>query len=171
VLNGNIVGHFDRNIQKYIYFCIKYFCLQSLFINIMSSDKNDFDCCPPFDPVPWDDKVLNWKNKSFIRDKVFTLFFMPVNFGAAMKRLNARVEKAGATVPDWLCLSDHTSKWNMYLYLAVDKEIPGADNMQLSGTFYSRVYEGNFNETGKWSADFELQANAKGIKIEKWYMW
>lgn len=149
---------------------IKYYLLTSL-INIMNSETNDFSCCPPFDPTPWDDKVLTWNNKFFIKDKVFTLFYMPINFGAAMKRLNVRVEKAGATMPDWLCLSDHTTKWNMDLYLAVDKVIPGAENVQLSGTFYSRVYEGNFNETGKWSSDFEVQAKAKGVKIEKMYMW
>ena len=96
---------------------------------------------------------------------------MPINFGAVMKRLNACVEKAGATMPEWLCLSDHTSKWNMNLYLAVDKEIPQANNIKLSGNFYSRVYEGNFNETGKWSADFEVQAKIKGVKIDKMYMW
>jgi hypothetical protein len=43
-----------------------------------------------------------------------------------MKRLDEKVRKASATMPDWLCLSDHTSKWNMDVYLAVDKEIEGA---------------------------------------------
>jgi len=37
----------------------------------------------------------------------------------------------GATCPDWLCLSDHTSKWNMDIYLAVDKEVSGAQNITL----------------------------------------
>ena len=137
----------------------------------MNSEAKDFECCPPFDPAPWEDKMLTWDNKLFIKDKVCTLFYMPINFGAAMKRLNACVEKAGAIMPDWLCLSDHTSKWNMNLYLAVDKEIPQANNIKLSGNFYSRVYEGNFNETGKWCADFEVQVKIKGVKIDKMYMW
>ena len=47
--------------------------------------------------------------------------FIPINFGAAMTRLDKKVREAGAEMPDFLCLSDHTSKWNMDLYMAVDK--------------------------------------------------
>lgn len=128
-------------------------------------------CCPEFDPNPWDNKVIEWDNKKFIRDKVFTLFFMPVNFGGAMKRLNQKVENAGAGIPDSLCLSDHTSKWNMDLYLAVDKEIPDADNATLSGKYFSKVYEGPYRDTGKWTEDFKKEAKTKGFEIRKWYMW
>jgi hypothetical protein len=134
------------------------------------SDQNE-ECCPKFDPAPWDGKVLEWENKKFIKGKVFTLFFMPVNFGSVIVKLMAKVKDAGAGTPENLCLSDHTSKWNMDLYLAVDKEIPGAENATLSGRFFSKVYEGDFKETGKWCRDFENIAKEKGMKIEKWYMW
>ncbi len=128
-------------------------------------------CCPEFNPVPWGDQTFNWENKRFIRDKVFTVFYMPVNFGQAMKRLDRKVTAAGASVPDWLCLSDHTSKWNMDLYLAVDKDVQEAENTTISGNFYSRVYEGPFKDTGKWCKDFEEKARTKGLSIKKWYMW
>ena len=134
------------------------------------SDQNE-ECCPKFDPAPWDGKVLEWENKKFIKGKVFTLFFMPVNFGSVIVKLMSKVKDAGAGTPENLCLSDHTSKWNMDLYLAVDKEIPGAENVALSGRFFSKVYEGDFKETGKWCRDFENIAKEKGMKIEKWYMW
>lgn len=128
-------------------------------------------CCPPFDPALWDDKMLEWHNKPFIKDKVFTFMFMPIGFGKVMKRLNDKVQAAQATMPDWLCLSDHTSSWNMDLYLAVDKEIPTASNVTLSGRFFSKVYEGPFKDTGKWCKDFEKEAEGKGMKVLKWYMW
>ena len=138
----------------------------------MSSQQvSEPECCPEFDPEPWDDKLIEWQDKRFIKDKVLTLFFMPLNFGKVMKRLNEKVEKAGAAMPDWLCLSDHTSKWNMDLYLAVDKEVPGGDNQTLSGKFFSKVYEGPFKDTGKWSKEYESHANSKGLNIKKWYMW
>ena len=96
---------------------------------------------------------------------------MPINFGKVMVRLNETVTKASANIPDWLCLSEHTSKWNMDVLLAVDKEIPDANNTTLSGKFYSRVYEGAFNNTGKWCKDYEKEAKAKGYAIKKMYMW
>lgn len=134
------------------------------------SNQNE-ECCPKFDPVPWDGKVLEWGNKKFIKGKVFTLFFMPVNFGSVIVKLMAKVKDAGAGTPENLCLSDHTSRWNMDLYLAVDKEIPEAENVVLSGRFFSKVYEGDFKETGEWCRDFENIAKERGMKIEKWYMW
>jgi hypothetical protein len=134
------------------------------------SDSNEI-CCTEFDPIPWEDQTFEWKNKRFIRDKVFTLFYMPVNFGSVMKRLDEKLTKAGAIVPDNLCLSDHTSVWNMDLYMAVDKEIAGAENTTLSGTFYSKVYEGQFQDTGKWMKDFDSLAKGKGYTIRKCFMW
>lgn len=128
-------------------------------------------CCPEFNPNPWDNQLFEWKDKRFIKDKVCTLFYMPMNFGQVMKRLDRKITAAGAKVLDNLGLSDHTSKWNMDLYLAVDKEIPGAVNTALTGKFFSKVYEGPFRDTEKWCKDFESIASAKGYTIKKWYMW
>ncbi len=132
---------------------------------------NKEECCPKFDPTPWDEKLFEWNNKKFIKGKVFSLFNMPITFGNVMKDLNEKVENAQATIPDWVCLSDHTSKWNMDVYLAVDKEIPGADNTTLSGKFLSKVYEGAFKDTGTWCKEFEQFALSKKVNISKWYMW
>jgi hypothetical protein len=133
--------------------------------------RPETECCPPFDPAAWQEKTVVWENKRFIRDHVFTLFFIPLNFGTVMRRLDARVRQAGATMPDWLCLADHTSKWNMDVYLAVDREVAGAENTTLSGKFYSKVYEGPFKDTGKWCKDFEADVRGKGLNMKKMYMW
>ena len=128
-------------------------------------------CCPEIDPSIWDDKLFEWNKKMFIKAKVCTLFFMPVNFASVMKKLDKQIRDANASVPEWLCLSDHTSKWNMDIYLAVDKEITGAENVTLSGKFLSKVYEGPFKDTGKWCKDYESHVKSKGLNIKKWYMW
>lgn len=135
------------------------------------SQQNPDECCPKFDPVPWDGKVFEWAGKKFVKDKVCTFFYMPFNFGAVVKRLMAKIDKAGAIAQDWMSLSDHTSKWNMDLYIAVDKEIPDAENVTLSGKFLSKVYEGPFKDTGKWCEDFKNYAKSQGYEIRKWYMW
>ena len=97
-----------------------------------SQTETKSDCCPEFDPIPWDDKTFEWENKKFIKDKVCTLFYMPVN---------------------------------------VDKEVPGAENVVLSGKFYSKVYEGPFKNTGKWCKDFGTIAKSKGLNCKKMYLW
>jgi len=136
-----------------------------------TQEKPQPECCPEFNPEPWDNKIIEWTSKRFIKDHVFTIFYMPMNFGAAMKRLNEKASTSEATMPDWLCLADHTSKWNMDLYLAVDKEVSNVENVNLSGKFYTNVYEGPFKDTGKWSKDYEMLAKAKGFNVKKWYLW
>jgi hypothetical protein len=137
----------------------------------MENNATQAECCPEFNPLPWDNKYFEWDNKKFIKDKVCTFFYMPINFGNVMKKLSQKVEKASAEVPEWLCLSDHTSKWNMDIYLAVDKEVHDAENITLSGKYFSKVYEGDFKNTEKWMKDFKSYALQNKIKIQKWYMW
>lgn len=133
--------------------------------------ENETACCPPFDPSLWEDQIFMWENKLFIKEKVRTFLYMPLNFGSAMRRADRKLTQAGVQLSDALCLSDHTSKWNMDVYLSVDKEIPGAENVRISGTFFCKVYEGPFKDTGKWCADFEASAKEKGLIVKKWYMW
>jgi len=128
-------------------------------------------CCPPFDPKPWENKVFNWENKLFVKDRVLTLFFMPINFGSVMKKVDKKIRDSQGTIVDNMGLSDHTSKWNMAIYLAVDKEVPGLENVTLNGKFFSHVYEGPFKDTEKWCKDFEAMAKSKNMTIKKWYMW
>lgn len=82
-----------------------------------------------------------------------------------------KIEKSGALIQDGMWLSDHTSRWNMDLYLAVDKEVVGVENITLSGKFFSKVYEGSFQDTDKWMQDFKNYAKNKGISIKKMYLW
>jgi hypothetical protein len=128
-------------------------------------------CCPKFDPAPWDEKTFEWRDKKFVKDRVKAFFNIPLNFGAVMVRLDKKLRAAGAMVPGNMGLSDHTSKWGMDVYVAVDKDIPDADNVTLSGDFFTKVYEGPFKDTGKWCKDFEALAKSRGLDIKKWYMW
>ena len=129
------------------------------------------ECCPKFDPKPWDGKIFEWRDKKFIKEKVFTIFHIPINFGGVMKKVMKKIDSANAECVDWMGLSDHTSNWNMDVYIAVDKEIPDAENVTLSGKFLSKVYEGPFKDTGKWCKDFEAYAKDRNLSIKKWYMW
>ncbi len=128
-------------------------------------------CCPEFNPEPWDKKLTEWKNKRFIKDHVRTFFYIPVNFGSTMSRLDKKLKQASAGNPDWLCLSDQTSKWNMDVYVAVDREIPDAENIMINGTFVSKVYEGSYREISNWQKDFDAYCSEGGYKALKNYLW
>ncbi len=96
---------------------------------------------------------------------------MPLNFGPVMRKLDKQIKESGVQMVDWLCLSDHTSKWNMDVYLAVDKPLDTSASVTLSGKYYCKVYEGPFKDTEKWCNDYKKLVEAKGYTISKWYMW
>lgn len=136
-----------------------------------TKNKPNDVCCPEFEPSKWDGKTFDWDQKHFIKARVKTFFYMPLNFGGVMKKLDARMKQAGASTPDWLCLSDHTSPWNMDLYVEVDKEIPDANHTQLAGKYACKVYEGPYKNTGKWQKDFKAFLQAISPDAGKTLMW
>lgn len=128
-------------------------------------------CCPEFSPELWDQKEFSWEGKKFVKSRLWTFFYIPIGFGKTMTKLIESFDKAGATVVDNVCLSDHTSSFNMDVYLATDKEIPDAENVTISGKFISKVYEGPYQDTGIWTEDFKVYASSKNYEVKKWYMW
>ena len=64
----------------------------------------DDNCCPEFDPTPWDGKTFEWKDKKFSKASVFTFFYMPVNFGSVMRKLMKGIDAAGVGTPDYIGL-------------------------------------------------------------------
>lgn len=129
-------------------------------------------CCPRFVPEPWNEKELQWDNKLFLKDRVRCLFYMPLNFGKVMVRNMARINQAGAFTPQVpLVLSDHTSRWNMDIYIEVAKEVPSAEHVRLSGSFLSKVFEGPFKNTGQWCKQMAEWVRAKGKTIKRYLMY
>ena len=132
--------------------------------------ESETGCCPRFEPEPWDEKEHIWEDKPFIKDRVRCLFYMPLNIRKVMMRNLPKIEKADAFAPEPLGLSDHTSRWNMDLYIAVSKEVPDAENVRLSGTFLSKVFEGPYKDTGKWCKQMGEWVKARGKDIKRWFM-
>ncbi len=134
--------------------------------------ESETGCCPRFDPEPWDEKEFQWQDKLFIKDSVRCLFYIPLNFGKVMIRCMDKIEKADAFTPEPpLGLSDHTSRWNMDLYLEVTKEVPDAENVKLSGTYLSKVFEGPYKDTRIWCQQMAEWVNAQGKEIKKHLMY
>ncbi len=128
-------------------------------------------CCLVFDPKPWHDVEFKWENKRFIKGEVKTFFYIPFGFGKTISKLMVEAEKFDAKTETMISLSNHLSKWRMELLLEVSKEIPIVENIILSGNFYSRVYEGEFKEMGRWMKDFGEMIEQKGYQMKRMFTW
>jgi hypothetical protein len=131
--------------------------------------KASAECCPRFDPTPWDDKVVTWEKKLFLQDRVRSFLHIPLNFGSVMRRSMATIEAADAKHAEMVVLSVENSLWGADVYVAVSKDIPGARTVALSGTFVSRVFEGPYRNIGKWIEEMTSFMKEKGQAVRKLY--
>lgn len=128
-------------------------------------------CCPPFDPRPWDDQVLAWQNRPFVRDRVTSLFHIPLNFGAVIRRNASAIAAAGAMPESMLVLSDENSLWGADVYIAVNRDVPQAAMTTLSGTFRSKVFEGSFRNTRHWIREMRASVTAHGQRVHRLFFY
>ena len=66
-------------------------------------------------------------------------------------------------------LTDEKSLWGSDIYIDVAKKVPGAQMMTLSGTYLTRVFEGPFQNVGKWVQEMQKYMEKKNKKIKKLY--
>ena len=133
------------------------------------SMQNSTECCPRFEPGPWDDKVITWERKQFLRDRVLSFLHIPLNFGAVMKRSMAAIEAAGATPDEMVVLSDENSLWGADVYIAIAKDVPGARTTTMSGTFLAKVFEGPYRNMRNWIEEMKSLVKGRGKELQKLY--
>lgn len=135
----------------------------------MESQIKHTGCCDPFDPGPWQDKEIVWKDKLFVKDHVLSFLHIPLDMGKKVVKNMELIEKAGAKAPYQLMLTDEKSLWGADIYIDVAKEVPGAEMDKLSGVFLTKVFEGPYQNAGKWAKEMEQYVKAKGKEIKKLY--
>ncbi len=137
--------------------------------------STDKECCPEFNPAPWDKKSHEWQNKLFIKSTIPQLFHMPLPFMVSrmITRQWKKAEAAGATpdLKDFLWLAYDPSPWKSEHYIYVTKEVPGVENVKLTGTFISKVYDGPYNAVPKWIKDMEKYLAGLKQKPLKYYFY
>ena len=128
-------------------------------------------CCPRFDPKPWQEKTITWKGKKFVKDRIHSVFHIPLDFGKVMVRDMALIQRAKAEEPQTVVLSDENSPWGVDIYIAAKKDVPGAEMTTITGTFLSKVFEGSFKEMGNWIKEMNGYVEGKGKKAKKLYFY
>jgi len=127
------------------------------------------ECCPPFEPEPWDEKELTWKNRRFVKDRVTSCFHIPLNFGAVMKRSIGLIEAADASPENMVVLADENSLWGADVYIEVTRDVPGASMATISGTFLSKVFEGPYRNMRQWIEEMREFVATKERSLRRMY--
>lgn len=132
---------------------------------------NSEECCPRFDPEPWDNKQITWQNKRFMQDRVTSLFHIPLNYGAVMARNLSALRAAAAATETRVILTDENSLWGADVYFEAGKDVPGSKMTSLSGTFLTKVFEGPFRNMPQWIEGMNAHVAAQGKLPRKLYFY
>lgn len=141
----------------------------------MAVKKAQEVCCPVFDPMPWEGKTHVWNDKKFIKDSIRTFLHIPFPplMARMVRRAWGKVQAAGAApeMKDFLMLACDPSCWKSEFYFSVTRDVPNAENVTLSGTFVSRVFDGPYNSVPKWIAEMERYCRSRGQAAKRYYIY
>ena len=133
------------------------------------------ECCPEFNPEPWDNKTHEWINKPFIRKNLPQFMHVPLPFiyAKTLGKMWKDAQDAGAApeIKDFLLLAYDPSPWKSELFMNVTKEVPGAENIKLTGTFISKVFDGPYNHIPKYLNEFRSYLESVEKKAKKYYFY
>jgi len=84
-----------------------------------------------------------------------------------------KAQDAGAApaMKDFLWLAYDPSPWKSEHYIHVTKEVPNAENVSLTGTFVSKVFDGPYNAVPKWAKEMDEYLAREGNKPKKSYFY
>ncbi|MCF8379711.1 MAG: hypothetical protein K9H49_09055 [Bacteroidales bacterium] len=138
------------------------------------TEKQDI-CCPKFEVNKWDNKTFNWNEKLFIKESVPTLFHIPFPpmIGKRMNKLCDLVEKADANMTDMtdaLVMFHDPSAFKSEIYYSVTKNVEGAENTSLTGTFEAGVFEGPYNSIPKHIKSMNHRLAEQSKKAKDFYV-
>lgn len=132
---------------------------------------NETGCCPVPDVKSWNESRVVWEEKKFIKDNTINFFHIPLNMAQVMGRMWKKVEAAKAAPPtdEFMLLSYDPSAFKGEHFMSTTKEVPGAENVTLSGTFLTKVFEGPYKEAADWVKETEIYVKKKGKVLKKLY--
>ena len=135
-------------------------------------DQQGNVCCPKFNVDRWDGKEFNWDNKKFIKETIPTFFHFPLPsmIGKKIAKMCKMIEESGtmsANKEEVLILFHDPSAFKSEIYFSVTGEVPNADNVTISGTFLSKVFDGPYQAVPKFIKQMDKYLAGKNKRAKK----
>ena len=115
------------------------------------------------------------KDKLFVKDTMMQFMHIPLPgvFGKKVGRMWKKIEAAGANpdIKDFIMLSTESSPLKGEVYINATKEVPNAENVKLSGTYITKVFDGPYNAVPKWIKEMTQYVTQKGKTVKKYYFY
>ena len=139
----------------------------------MDKLNKEANCCKVFDPAQWNDKMHTWENKMFIRGTMPQILHFP--FPGMIRRIMNKLWKLAAEAKaetkqeDFLMLTYDLSPWKCEFYMSVTRSVPGADNVSLSGTYFTKVFDGPYSRVPQYINEMDIFLTQNDMLAKKYY--
>jgi len=130
-------------------------------------EGEDKECCPKFSRKLWDNKTVVWKKKAFVKAKYLSPFGISLNAGSVVKKNMAAIEDNKDEAKNFVILTDDKSLFTKNVYFSVKKPVAGVNDVRISGTFLTKVFEGPNKDLKKWKKEMEEYVKSKGKEIKQ----
>lgn len=132
-------------------------------------------CCKEFvNQKKFDWKTLKWKNKKFVKADVFSILNIPFGLAKKVTEMMKKIKRAKAineaNEDDMLMLFNNTKTFKTSIYISVDSEVKTLENIAVSWTFASKVYEWWYNDTWKNITKMKEYLNEKWLEAIDFYI-
>ena len=87
------------------------------------STSESVECCPKFNPEPWEEKTISWEKKRFVKDRVTSFLHIPLNFSAVMNSNMPAIVAAGACSENIIGLADELAR-GADVYIQATEDVP-----------------------------------------------
>ncbi len=92
--------------------------------------------------------------------------------GSVMKKTWKKIVDAKAdSEGEFALLSYDPSPWKGEHYFTITREVPNGENVRLSGTFLTKVFEGPYKEAGSWVEEMEAYVKSRDREMDKLYFY
>jgi len=135
----------------------------------MNMDRTETGCCPRFQPDSWNEKIISLHNLPMVKASTRSLFYIPLNMGKVMTDTMSKIVAANAEETErYLILSEELTPFRGMHHFLVKKNVPDLENELLSGTFFTMVFNGNYNQIPKWMKEMQQKANEEQLTIKRY---
>jgi len=129
-------------------------------------------CCELIDGKKWQGKTIQWKDKPFVKDSYFALFYMPQGVEKKIVKWVNELLARKLLPEDGMILWRNEGLFGGEILITTKKDAPDLPIEKISGKFFTMFFEGkSYSDAGKWYKAFDKETAKKGLKIKEMMMW
>ncbi|WP_114521654.1 hydrolase [Altererythrobacter sp. ZODW24] len=137
----------------------------------LDANDNPTGCCPRFHPDGWDEQLLHFEGKQFVRATTRSKDHVPFDMDTVFGATFGAMMEAGAVDPAHpLVLSRDLSPEQGEHLFAAKKDVPGQEMVTLSGDFRTRVFDAPYEQAPAVLETFAKELEEQGAAADESYV-